>query len=704
MRLLHTQVSDTGDFVIQEFLDYELPPYAILSHTWGKEEVTYQEISAAGAKEKSGYEKITQCCSVAKANGYKYVWIDTCCIDKTSSAELSEAINSMYLWYYKAEICYAVLADVRSEGEIAQSRWLTRGWTLQELIAPSRVIFLNEMWEVMGDKAELRDKLSEYTGIPTGILSGEEDLETASVAQRMSWAAKRQTSRVEDRAYSLMGLFNVNMPLIYGEGENAFIRLQEEIMRISDDQSLFAWTSSDDRGGLLATSPAAFAHSHNIVRFNPFGILDSPFTMSSRGVHLDLGFAGLGGECLGLAILNCTERTFTERIQQDKIIAIYLKDLSFTMNLFKRVQSGNFRRIDLRAFRSTQYPVRRICVQGGRMMLLQKRIAVKQNDISPEQIHHVDELRPLMYHKYPWALLKAAAAGDRDGVWLLLTRSHARIEITDQNGLTPLLLAAENGHESIVQMLLETGATTETRAKFGQTPLLLSARNGHEGIVRKLLERGAAFEIEDHHRQTPLLLAAKNGHEGIVQLLLEKGAEIETKDKFNQTPLMMAAAMGHEGIVQMFLKRGALIERRDLHSQTSLSLAAAMGHEGVVRILLEEGAAINTENDKHKTPLMLAAAKGHEGVVRVLLDRGTATEPKYVKWLEAPLLLAAEKGHKGIVKMLVERGAEIKAGSLWGQKTPLSVAAANGHEEIVQMLLEKKRGTSDRISVGSAGQ
>ncbi|GKZ85257.1 hypothetical protein AnigIFM56816_011023 [Aspergillus niger] len=214
----------------------------------------------------------------SRASGYEYVWTDACCIDKTSSAELSEAINSMYHWYQEAEICYAYLADTRSEGEIAKSRWFTRGWTLQGLIAPSRVVFLNGEWKMLGDKTDLRDKIPEYTGIPASILSGEEDLETSSVAQRMSSTAKRQTSRVEDRAYSLMGIFSVNMPLIYGEGENAFIRLQEEIMRISDDQSLFAWGSSDDRGGLLATSPGAFSHSHNVVRSNPFGTLDSPLT------------------------------------------------------------------------------------------------------------------------------------------------------------------------------------------------------------------------------------------------------------------------------------------------------------------------------------------------------------------------------------------------------------------------------------------
>ncbi|PYH58326.1 uncharacterized protein BO96DRAFT_432262 [Aspergillus niger CBS 101883] len=537
MRLLNTQVSDRGKFAIQEFTDYELPPYAILSHTWSKEEVTYQEINAAGAKKKSGYDKITQCCSVARASGYEYVWIDTCCIDKTSSAELSEAINSMYQWYQKAEICYAYLADIRSEGEIAKSKWLTRGWTLQELIAPSRVVFLNEEWRMLGDKAHLQDKIAEYTGIPPSILSGEEDLETSSVAQRMSWAAKRQTSRVEDRAYSLMGIFSVNMPLIYGEGENAFIRLQEEIMRISDDQSLFAWGSSDDRGGLLATSPDAFAHSYDIVRSNPFGTLDNPFTVSSRGVQLDLGFRGIGGGGLGLAILSCARKT-----RQDNLIAIYLRDLSLSMNLFKRVQSRYLKEIDPRTFRPAQYPVRRLVVQGGRKMLIQKRITVEQACISQEQVYLVDELRPPEQPRQPAALLTDARTGDVDGVWLLLTQSDVKIDMTDQNSRTPLLLAAKNGHEKI------KGAATENENLGSWTPLLMAAEKGHEGIIKMLLERGAATETKNRDGRTPLSIASAKGHEGIVNILLEKGAATEIQKSGSRTPLSLAAENGHKGI------------------------------------------------------------------------------------------------------------------------------------------------------------
>ncbi|CAK38721.1 uncharacterized protein An04g04570 [Aspergillus niger] len=689
MRLLNTCLSDTGDFVIQNFLDYELPPYAILSHTWGKEEVTYQEINAASAKTKSGYKKITKCCSVARSNGYKYVWIDTCCIDKTSSAELSEAINSMYLWYQKAEVCYAILADVRSEDEISQSKWLTRGWTLQELIAPSRVIFLNERWEVLGDRATLRDQLCEYTGIPAGILSGNDDLETSSVAQRMSWAAKRQTSRVEDRAYSLMGIFNVNMPLIYGEGENAFIRLQEEIMRISDDQSLFAWTSSDDRGGLLATSPAAFAQSYNIVRFNPYGSLDNPFAVNSRGVHLDIGFAGLSADGEGVGILNCVERTCTERTQQDKVIAIYLEDLTFTLHLFKRVKSRVLRRIDLGTFRPTRYPVRRICVRGGRTMLIQKRTAVEQDVIPPEMIQLLEELRLPMRYREPAALLMITKAGIRGGVWLLLTQSDVRLEITDQNGQTPLSLAAENGQEDIVQMLLERGASVETKNSDSQTPLSLAAANGHERIVQMLLKKGATTETRSSKDQTPLSLAAENGHEKIVQMLLEVGAAIEARGQWGErTPLSLAAANGHEGIVQILLARGAANKYSDQWLQMPLWKATENGHEGIVKMLLER--CDDTENQdtwRWESLLSLATENGHEGIVKMLLERCDDTDNQNTWRWDSLLSLATENGHGGIVNMLLERGAKIKTThpngwediATWLQRMAMRLLPASSH-------------------------
>jgi hypothetical protein len=182
---------------------------------------------------KAGYSKIRGCCKAAAADGFEYVWIDTCCIDKTSSSELSEAINSMYKWYQEAEVCYVYLADVFpdiSTSSFAKSRWFTRGWTLQELIAPSSVIFFDAHWRDIGTKASLVKPIAEITGIHIDALSNGR-VSRFSVAQRMSWASRRETTREEDIAYCLLGIFSINMPLLYGEGQKAFLRLQEEIMK-----------------------------------------------------------------------------------------------------------------------------------------------------------------------------------------------------------------------------------------------------------------------------------------------------------------------------------------------------------------------------------------------------------------------------------------------------------------------------------------
>jgi hypothetical protein len=325
MRLLHT-----GTLLLEEFVDGDVPRYAILSHTWGDDEVTLRDMEDGRAANKRAYEKVKACCSISRDRGFNYVWVDTCCIDKTSSAELSEAINSMYRWYQEADICLAYLADVPSQTPFTESRWFTRGWTLQELIAPSAVIFFDEDWKELGTRESLREAVSSCTRIPLDLLSGDADIDTFSVAQKMSWAAGRQTTRVEDRAYSLLGIFNINMPLIYGEKETAFIRLQEEIMKISDDHSLFAWRSRDARGGLLATSPDPFIDSGNIVEYIPPGSIGSPLAVSGRGIHLELRFVGVSPHGIGLGILRCRERG-----AGSEPIGIYLRDPLLTMTQFE---------------------------------------------------------------------------------------------------------------------------------------------------------------------------------------------------------------------------------------------------------------------------------------------------------------------------------------------------------------------------------
>ncbi|RPD63833.1 HET-domain-containing protein [Lentinus tigrinus ALCF2SS1-6] len=193
------------------------------------------------------WSKIASACAFARAHGYQYIWIDTCCINKMSSAELSEAVNSMFEWYAQASVCYAYLHDVPDHeypsgerSKFRSSKWFKRGWTLQELVAPRFVVFLSKDWTVLGTKHVLARVIEEITHISRAVLTHEESLDAVSIAERMSWASERQTTRVEDEAYSLLGIFGIHMPTIYGEGNQAFIRLQEEILRRIPDQSLFA--------------------------------------------------------------------------------------------------------------------------------------------------------------------------------------------------------------------------------------------------------------------------------------------------------------------------------------------------------------------------------------------------------------------------------------------------------------------------------
>ncbi|EIW58298.1 uncharacterized protein TRAVEDRAFT_123225, partial [Trametes versicolor FP-101664 SS1] len=228
--------------------------YAILSHTWRSDaeggEQSYEDVRAlqAAAFEDLRKRKTAGVCKVAREAGIRLVWNDACCIDKSSSAELSEAINSMYELYRLSQVCYVYLEDVPDGVEprnrfscFWRSRWHTRGWTLQELIAPEAVEFLTNTWHLLGTKMGLAVTLEEITGIDFKILTGQTTVHSASVARRMSWASRRETTRIEDRAYSLMGIFGIHLSPIYGEGHNAFLRLQEEIVRTIPDQSILAW-------------------------------------------------------------------------------------------------------------------------------------------------------------------------------------------------------------------------------------------------------------------------------------------------------------------------------------------------------------------------------------------------------------------------------------------------------------------------------
>jgi hypothetical protein len=248
MRLL--EIKGPGEFSLVQVASHTDLSYAILSHTWlDGQEVTYQDLIRGAGNGKSGYDKIKFCGEQATRDSLQYFWVDTCCIDKSDTDELTTAINSMFRWYRDAKKCYVYLADVSApahdgdvqlsqriwEAAFRGSRWFTRGWTLQELIAPATVEFFSKEGKRLGDKQSLEKSIQAITGIPIQALRGY-PFSDFNVAERIRWAARRQTTKEEDIVYCLLGLCEVSMPPLYGEGkEVALKRLQFTIRGFSSN-------------------------------------------------------------------------------------------------------------------------------------------------------------------------------------------------------------------------------------------------------------------------------------------------------------------------------------------------------------------------------------------------------------------------------------------------------------------------------------
>ncbi|KAF5846756.1 hypothetical protein GGP41_004773 [Bipolaris sorokiniana] len=657
MRLLQIHGSDKLSLV--ELLPDNLPPYAILSHTWGppNEEVTYQDFLDGKGKEKIGYRKLIRCGQQAAQDGFQYFWVDTCCIDKTSSAELSEAINSMYSWYQLADVCYAYLADIGPKDSFTTSKWFTRGWTLQELLAPEEMIFFDEKWFLLGTRAGLREQIFQRTQIPVNVLSQAEPLEHFSAAQRMSWAAERKTTRIEDIAYCLLGIFNINMPLIYGEGENAFIRLQEEILKISDDHSIFAWRSTDDRGGCLATSPASFRKSGNIVQCVTLDRSYDPVILSGKGVHLNVRFMGIGHDKLGCAKLDCHEQG-----SGDERISIYVRDMNLTMKQLKRVKSNEFAQTNFEDFISSR----------GNESIVRMLLNHTGIDINP---------RDILGRTPTWW---AAIDGHRAVVRLLLETSKVKVNLPNDNGSTPLFVAADAGHLEIVELLLTMhGIDANAKDKNGLTPLFVAVRAGHVEIVRLLSKiHGIDANAENKNGSTLLSVAVQSGNQAIVGLLLRvNGIDVNRRDKnwstlliwATKTVLDSAVVEDHSGklddmiaIIRLLLKMGkANSNIRDGDGRTSFSYLAAAKDERIepiceflVReIILNENSSLDQDGN---SPLLAAILASELPVIKLLLKAGGVNVNFKNKDGLSPLLAAVFVRRDAVVVKLLLRKAEIE--------------------------------------------
>jgi Heterokaryon incompatibility protein (HET) len=374
MRLLNTStysLHDSEDEVVMAN-----PDYAVVSHRWepGNNEITFQRFNPTDLRSSNSLTpslaKIKNACAKAREQSLYWLWIDTCCIDKTNSKELGNSLNSMFKWYQEATVCYAYLKDVvkatsgpqmfksfDSDWPDQKSEWFKRGWTLQELLAPQYMEFYDHKWNFMGTRKKLAGDLQLVTDIDKIYLNGDRHFKKACVATRMSWMAGRTTQETEDIAYSMLGIFNVNMSPQYGEGDKAFIRLQRALIEAQIDESIFAWTIppkgllcylnrldqyrewAPDNWGLLAPSPDCFTkeESSKLVILSDRVVLRA-YGWSQQAVQLQMpqksgteatNFFGLPRKKITLS-LNCwrcdtDETPFIIQIELLKVGGVYTR-------------------------------------------------------------------------------------------------------------------------------------------------------------------------------------------------------------------------------------------------------------------------------------------------------------------------------------------------------------------------------------------
>jgi hypothetical protein len=356
MRLINSSTLELVDFPY----DDNRPDFAILSHTWGppEDEVLFADMMAGLdiARKKKSFDKVYRTCQLAKSQNLAYCWIDTCSIDKSSSSELQEAINSMFRWYGDAKECYVYLADVPEtihevhlpDSKFRTSRWFTRGWTLQELLAPAadKLYFYNSRWEFLSSKGSIAALLQDITGIKDTCFNHHWAIQLASIAERMSWASKRHTSRIEDVAYSLLGIFDINMPMLYGEGSKAFVRLQEEIIRSSHDLTIFSWRDHTanliNDYDLLAAHPSAFTKCGNFQQTFLTGA-DSPIHMTSWGLCIQARLMRISRNAYAMPI-GTREITVPNAglysVHHPVHLAVIIMETDSRRNQYRRINAG----------------------------------------------------------------------------------------------------------------------------------------------------------------------------------------------------------------------------------------------------------------------------------------------------------------------------------------------------------------------------
>jgi hypothetical protein len=731
-------------FKLEEFSHDAVPTYAILSHTWGKdnEEVSFRDVQQGKFEEAETRPiKIGGCCKQAKEDGHRYIWIDTCCIDKANSVELHEAINSMFQWYRGASICYAYLSDVPADdiprdpgSKFMSSRWFTRGWTLQELLASKNLRFYDSEWHCLGSKGEMCTMVESVTGIPRPFLLGIAELHDASVAQRMSWAARRVTKRNEDTAYCLLGIFGVTMPMIYGEGNKAFRRLQEEIMRDIGDDSILAWgldrtnpthDSSIEvlSGGILAAAPSDFANCGQIISRERSA--NNLFDIFAGRVRAHLPFCTTSSG-ITYGLLNCGPEYHPEQVVAIPLVNVIPTDLSS-----QYVRPQGYCSILLPKKASEGPPklihIHREPTSRGRT------IANRQSWFYIEQLFDTDleliDVTPRDRWQKDQSVITTANDPDGNSIQRALARFRSKGEgfydfilvLEFEVSLSPAearchLMISSRGTslELLSQNLIHLRRDTlgQQSASNGLLNIAVSVHRqpvaGHIMFIVKLAAISSLPEVTVNATVELQVLDMKLDLRGMMeennrtrlleeqlrQQMKEKMAEIEPKEK------RLAAVQ--EKLKELEEERRLLVDNLKKHSleakllttkndaikqrQEKLSDQISATLRGLDNLHENHHAQPSFEKH-HQTLLFCTAADGFKEIFELLFERRVDIELRD-KSGRNRLSRAAEAGHEVMAQLLLDKGAAIEAKDDYGN-TPLFWAAQAGQEAMVQLLLDK---------------
>lgn len=680
MRLINVETQK-----LEEFPDHNIPKYAILSHTWGDdwEELTLRDVQEGRVhKPGIGSVKFQGCCEQAKADHLKYAWMDTCCTDQTNQVELSEAINSMFRWYGRAEICYAYLADVphgeppQSQGsKFRASRWFRRGWTLQELLAPKHLRFYDNKWKPLGTKGKMRKAIEEITGIPYQFVMGIADLQTASVAQRMSWAAHRETKKVEDIAYCLLGLFGVTMGMIYGEREMAFFRLQEEIMKRTRDDSILAWgldvngQATNNKldqgqqvtaGRILAANPSAFANSGHIVSRRQRAMSPTSLQISGGSLRINLSLLPTSaGKTIGL--LSCGPEN-----DPQQAVGIPLAGMtSESADQYIRPSGGQ----------ATLVPTSSLDAASYKFIYIKNNLQDSSKSTSENHYWLYDEaeftqlnldlvdVAPQSCWREEESLIVSTLASDREATHRIIARLRHN-EGGSQDFLVLLEFQKQGTRAREAQccvMICHRNTTSEELARqlqylaqqaSGRTSasngllhlrLILDTQGQPTSIIRPEDRRhppdttiDATEELEKSYAAMPIFEVTRSG------LLIQSRLDTYLKNDANilekqapdsgQTPLAIAVVEGLPQSVDILLNSGAKADSLSRNGETPLLLAAWKTSSNVrsriIQLLLEKTPPHSIDTTcsaaDNKTPLMYAVEKRDIDSIRLLTDAGAA--------------------------------------------------------------------------------